>query len=43
MVYTYPRRVGYKFEEIYIIPPANERKGEGSVARQSLRASARHG
>lgn len=23
MVYTYPREVGYKFEERYIIPPAN--------------------
>jgi gamma-glutamyl hydrolase len=24
MVYTYPRHVGYKFEEIYIIPPISE-------------------
>ena len=23
MIYTYPRKVGYKFEEIYIIPPAS--------------------
>jgi gamma-glutamyl hydrolase len=41
MVYTYPRHVGYKFEEIYIIPPTKESKGKRVSERSSLRTSAR--